>query len=490
MSSRYRREWEYQRRHRGDARPPTLEFKPGADGGYTFKGDVFRPDPRGSTVPQMPRKQHFNAPSPYWAGPAHGGWESKDAKRHKLWRDIARFGKGKAPLWKGAQFAFDFANWYWNDNPFGGIPWNIPGSEVPANPDQFTRRDIDGVYELYHDLPAGWPITTVEVIGGRFVLGGETKRWVGATNQWIAGKSHRSPTDRWGNRSTEVNGATLDSLGNPEWFPVGNPASQYRWEPYWNGQTSGPKPAGTVPTFEEINRNTYHWYFHVVINRPANQGLPTHQPTLIPWRVGEPFLIEKGWPATITPAKVSLWPEPAWRPGMPWALMPYNPISEPTPYEPYPQPVPNPDPGVVIVHPPGPPVKPTVPGVPAPGVKERKFTGRNRALLEAFRATQRFFHGVTEYGDMVDAIYEALPDRLQKEGLNPAEKSWEIYKHLDDVNMSEAIKNLLWNQVEDYVIGKGFKSVQDAANRLGVKGAYKLEQPVMDAVDYLMEFSR
>lgn len=133
----------------------------------------------------------------------------------------------------------------------------------------------------------------------------------------------------------------------------------------------------------------------------------------------------------------------------------------------------------VIMTPGGPPIRvPTKvgepPHPPGNGTKERKRLVGGAA----FFITQKIFHGITEYQDLLDAIFDALPADIQKQfkkmHQGPIMKSAFVWTHLDKVDIGDAIVNIAWNQFEDYVIGRGlFGMNKKAAQARGDRYAFR-----------------
>ncbi|MBY5438861.1 hypothetical protein [Rhizobium leguminosarum] len=126
--------------------------------------------------------------------------------------------------------------------------------------------------------------------------------------------------------------------------------------------------------------------------------------------------------------------------------------------------------GKTIVPPRGPVL--TIPGEPlphppGPGTKEKKARVSGGLIAIA----QKAFHAITEYGDAVDALFDAIPKEKRCKTKSLVGKSWCVYLHLDDVDIGDAIVNLLWNQFEDEVIGTElFARNQKAAEARGSHG--------------------
>lgn len=90
---------------------------------------------------------------------------------------------------------------------------------------------------------------------------------------------------------------------------------------------------------------------------------------------------------------------------------------------------------------------------------------------------------VTEGVDALDAIYEALPKamrdkaRASRHGKDPrvTVKLRMVYDHFDQVDLRQAVRNLLENQVEDWFYGQLGQRAQEGLNRSGWKKATGIE---------------
>lgn len=97
------------------------------------------------------------------------------------------------------------------------------------------------------------------------------------------------------------------------------------------------------------------------------------------------------------------------------------------------------------------------------------------------RAARRFLGWLTstasEAGDLLDSLYDALPDQYQVDEERPdtREKLEALYKNWQHVDMAEAFENIWSNEVEDRYLGEFFKGVQDGMSIGGVDfGGLKL----------------
>jgi hypothetical protein len=86
-----------------------------------------------------------------------------------------------------------------------------------------------------------------------------------------------------------------------------------------------------------------------------------------------------------------------------------------------------------------------------------------RILVDLVR---RGVNPFTEALDVVDALHDALPRQLQSRSGGASGRIRALWEHWREVDVGEAIENLIWNQVEDYVFGKlAGKPAQHAAVR-------------------------
>ena len=110
---------------------------------------------------------------------------------------------------------------------------------------------------------------------------------------------------------------------------------------------------------------------------------------------------------------------------------------------------------------------------PGPGEKEKKFISNARGTIMAV------FGGVTEVGDIVDSLWEALPKSKRygyyllhkkgggtfwkrRHGATLGRKIVDVYRGLDSIDMNAAIWNLATNEIQDHLIGKLGKASQKA----------------------------
>lgn len=100
-----------------------------------------------------------------------------------------------------------------------------------------------------------------------------------------------------------------------------------------------------------------------------------------------------------------------------------------------------------------------------PGPLEREKKG-GVGLRQALGMLSRFYDGVTEANDLVDAIADAIPAcRAVKGGMVSRLNC--IYDNLDDLDIAQAVANIAINEAEDKAIGKFHKALKDAKAPFG-----------------------
>lgn len=119
------------------------------------------------------------------------------------------------------------------------------------------------------------------------------------------------------------------------------------------------------------------------------------------------------------------------------------------------------DPGVVLdsVAPPAAaPPHETKP--PPPGTKEKKVK-----LSLFWRGAKKAMSEITEYGDAMDDIYNAIPESVRGKRKRGRKKRWAyVYAHVNDVDWGDAVWNILKDQAEDMFYGRSAKAGQKAGH--------------------------
>lgn len=94
-------------------------------------------------------------------------------------------------------------------------------------------------------------------------------------------------------------------------------------------------------------------------------------------------------------------------------------------------------------------------------------------------ALSKLINGITEAKDLGEAVYDALPEKLRKQlikenggrSLTFPKKMAALYKHINEVDVGDALENIAKNQLEDFVFGKagqGMARAQNTRARLGL----------------------
>lgn len=185
----------------------------------------------------------------------------------------------------------------------------------------------------------------------------------------------------------------------------------------------------------------------------SNNTLRPVKPVLPPW-------INPQYPP-FTPTPPAVIPAP-------YSVVPYLPPRSPdrkpdTSYGDKPKPIPNPR--------------------QAPKPREREIKMKLRGPKWIY-GLQKLYHEYTEANDVIDAIYEALPENLRKGAekarkkelknagkkqiIGPQDKLEVLYHNLDRVDLNEAFKNILKNQIEDAAVGAANQHVKKWADSNGI----------------------
>lgn len=107
---------------------------------------------------------------------------------------------------------------------------------------------------------------------------------------------------------------------------------------------------------------------------------------------------------------------------------------------------------------------------PPKGVKEKKV----RALSGLVGLIQSGGHVLTEALDLLEALHEALPKEYQAKAVfkggkwwnaSPQAKAQAIYNNFDKMDLNEAVKNLIANEVGDRILGRANARVDQFLNR-------------------------
>lgn len=255
------------------------------------------------------------------------------------------------------------------------------------------------------------------------------------------------------------------------------------------GQLYSGDPADGIPGFTKTGSGSYQkQYLYLGVRNGANTrqthlkgymrivARPDRQTPDVPGAWPE-------WvPETVVPTGIPI-PDPIgdpyYQPFIPWLDPFLNPPLGPAPY---------PE-GPPVYRPPTQPYRPEMgdsgndvpqgefnptprpngdawPHRPPKGEKERKIKGgynRIRAFLGGLLSN------MSEVNDVIEALWDALPDSAQTEDANLRQKFNDLYQNADDIDMSEAVQNLVENQVEDKYLAQGFQALNEAYENLGIE---------------------
>lgn len=200
-----------------------------------------------------------------------------------------------------------------------------------------------------------------------------------------------------------------------------------------------------------LDRSASLWVRHVPAGNPAPYPLPGPMPyavpgSSVPWSWPDPYPWNPFVPETNPLGGLAPEPMP-----LPWRRATANRRRHPESMgEGQPAEVPVVRPRPRTVAPPGrhPPARP-----PRRREKEQKT---NLSKGKWLRLAGGLLGGVSEVGDFVDSLYDAIPYRLRRfeKGRRMTDKIEAIYKHFWRINAAKAIGNFAQNQVEDWAVGK------------------------------------
>lgn len=255
------------------------------------------------------------------------------------------------------------------------------------------------------------------------------------------------------------------------------------------GQLFNGNPADGIPGLTKTGSGRYNKQYLYLGKRNGAGTRQTH---------AEGYIRVVASPAYITPQTPASWPDwvpetivptgipipdpiadPDYVPFIPWFDPFLNPPLGPEPfpenppvYRPPTQPY-RPDMGDKGNELPTPDFKPdprpngeTWPHRPPKGEKERKIKGGYNRIRQFLG---QLLSGISEVNDVIEALWDALPESAQTEGANLREKFNDLYQNVDDIDMAEAVQNLVENQVEDKYLAQGFQALNEAYENLGIE---------------------
>ena len=102
-------------------------------------------------------------------------------------------------------------------------------------------------------------------------------------------------------------------------------------------------------------------------------------------------------------------------------------------------------------------------------VKERK--------IAAPKFVMTILNGITEFSDLLRALYKALPQKYQRKGILIRDQWKEVYKHWDEIDLEHAVRAVGRDQLEDMIFGrvgstggKGAHNRQDLIDKISRAG--------------------
>lgn len=154
--------------------------------------------------------------------------------------------------------------------------------------------------------------------------------------------------------------------------------------------------------------------------------------------------------------------QPAAKPSLPRWLDPFalpilktvpDPMPPPFWLLPYRQPNPNRGSEQPIrgYPPPQQPAKPMRRKPPGPKIKEKK--ARPTGLHGLVRTLQAGGHMLSEFADLTEAVWKALPSKYRTKGASGAQMIRDIYGNYQHIDVNKMVVNIITNQVVDAAIG-------------------------------------
>lgn len=108
---------------------------------------------------------------------------------------------------------------------------------------------------------------------------------------------------------------------------------------------------------------------------------------------------------------------------------------------------------------------------PRRGEKEKKLRFGHTAVWRIFSFAMNLF---TESQDFIRAIWKALPDEYRAAGrYDTVTQLEQIFEHFDQIVWTEAVWNVIANQIEDWIIGKMNRNATLGAEELGIYWQYR-----------------
>lgn len=343
----------------------------------------------------------------------------------------------------------------------------MPGRPLPAN-DNFPGR--------LPKAPAGIPPRLYRRLAGRMLVRGlPLIGWAWTAwelyNLWkdFNGGKWIAPPVGWTKNADYTN--NLEKSG-----VYGAPDTEWAGLRTWNysGYTGGTlrRDPAQVPGADAFpNASPHYWWEKVTGGKPANAPYAA---------VKSRWVRQNNAPLYLPPRPVFIpWVHPIDIPGVP--LLPLAPMPVPVPkpvrmpgvfFPPdihNPDPAGNREPGLKYRRKPGTKTetktddRPQQVRRPRRKEKERKVTGNKKHLAFMGWILSQY----SEVGDLVDALHSALPENLQVQG-SMKEKLKALYQHWAEVDMTQAMQNIIEDMVTDPKFAGVFEEMQERQEEFGL----------------------
>ena len=466
---------------------PVLEFdRDFRSGEFQFTGPAFTPDPRSAPgrVPSVPRQAGRTWGSPVNFNTARG---TEAAAKRAFYRNL---GRGIGGVMRGAQLLGDLWDMYDDvSRMLGGEPFSF-GSEVPFGGGPVAGGSPSGNYDTRTHPNAPGKTLVIPTPDG-------ASGWETIFNPyWIEG----AMTGMYQDTPYPYHARPFPSRWGFFHSPMPNPYGSYT--PNQVNQMPDPPLLSDGKWWFQSRLQIGGWVIYPpewwrvsapsgMWGKPGPSGQPLPYPVDYPgpFVVSNPSEIPSAWPKTGSVTHTVLpWPE--WRPGPAWRDIPArNRLRAQFPdirQESYGPPVDPNKPSQIIHRPPG------------RNETESKRRTNSAAVLWWYRAAKKSWHEAGEYCDRVSAIYDALPKDVRLpyrkgDAIACHEKTAVILRNLDRLDVNQAILNLVENEIEDAIIGAGFKNLDNAAKRLGIPGwrvDLAMSGNVEEAIAFLFEIKK
>lgn len=443
-----------QRRRPGRPAPARPRRKPAPPSRPSPKRTAPRPQspPPSEPVPRQPRKM----PAP--SRPVGSPVPQNDLGR--LGKLLFRRALRNSPFGKAMDIADILYPGWWRSN--------MPNPDLQAE----SRRSLDR--DLWFSFPYGGSVCTDTpdwYPGARFIYDTVFSHEYTGHHTWDASNCKTWPLPA-GQRA-------------PGYHPQQRYIAAYSMARYWNGAPNSdtlPYFGVSVPGTEPIPENLPFRVVETPIGAPRpDEALGLVAPRLMP----VPVVWEDPLPSIVPMLKPLLSPS-GFNAPVSYKIIPARDSISPDLHQvpransdnPFPGTITNPN-----------PVSPPKPTRPPKGTQERK---KRWFGMGALGIAKKIMRGTTEGCDAVDAVWKALPGKRKWVPGQPqgcAEKMQALWAHFDEVDIPQALVNLVQMHYEDKLWGKYFKASDKAFGGLGIKG-WKGDQPIMEGMGYGFEWSK